>query len=58
MAEETTQVDEQDAQATAPEGEVDYEALYHKEKKYLFIVSSCFSNFLPYHTFLQYEEEE
>ncbi len=34
MAEETTQVDEQDAQATAPEGEVDYEALYHKEKKY------------------------
>ena len=34
MAEETTQVDEQDAQTTAPEGDVDYEALYHKEKKY------------------------
>ena len=34
MAEETTKVDEQEVQATAPEGDVDYEALYHKEKKY------------------------
>ena len=36
MAEETTNttVDEQDVQATPPEGDVDYEALYHKEKKY------------------------
>tara|TARA_Y100001951_G_scaffold13291_1_gene8589 strand:- start:181 stop:753 length:573 start_codon:yes stop_codon:yes gene_type:complete len=36
MAEETTTttVDEQDVQATAPDGDVDYEALYHKEKKY------------------------
>ncbi len=34
MAEETTQVDEQNVQATAPEGDVDYEALYQKEKKY------------------------
>ena len=36
MAEETTNttVDEQDVQATTPEGDVDYKALYHKEKKY------------------------
>ena len=34
MAEETTQVDEQDVQTATPEGDVDYEALYHKEKKY------------------------
>jgi len=35
MAEETTtQVEEQDVQTTTPEGEVDYEALYQKEKKY------------------------
>ncbi|MAH48511.1 hypothetical protein CMI37_21980 [Candidatus Pacearchaeota archaeon] len=36
MAEETTitNVDEQDVQTTEPEGDVDYEALYHKEKKY------------------------
>ena len=34
MAEETTQVEEQNAQPTSPEGDVDYEALYHKEKKY------------------------
>ena len=34
MAEETTtQVEEQDVQTTTPEGEVDYEALYQKEKK-------------------------
>ena len=35
MAEETTtQVDEQEVQTTTPEGDVDYEALYQKEKKY------------------------
>ena len=35
MNEETTQsVNEQDAQTTTPAGDVDYEALYHKEKKY------------------------
>ena len=36
MAEETTNttVDEQDVQTTIPEGDVDYKALYHKEKKY------------------------
>ena len=36
MAQETTNttVDEQDVQATLPGGDVDYEALYHKEKKY------------------------
>jgi len=35
MSEETAiNVDGQDAQATPPEGDVDYEALYHKEKKY------------------------
>ena len=36
MAEETTNttVDEQDVQAMTPEGDVDYKALYHKEKKY------------------------
>ena len=34
MAEETTQVDGQDVQTTTPEGDVDYEALYQKEKKY------------------------
>ncbi len=36
MAEETTNttVDEQDVQATTPDGDVDYKALYHKEKKY------------------------
>jgi len=36
MAEETTNttVDEQDVQATTPDGDVDYEALYTKEKKY------------------------
>ena len=33
MAEETTNttVDEQDVQATTPDGDVDYKALYHKE---------------------------
>ena len=34
MAEETTQVEEQDAQPMSPDGDVDYEALYQKEKKY------------------------
>ena len=35
MTEETTtQVDGQDVQTTTPEGDVDYEALYQKEKKY------------------------
>jgi len=36
MAQETTNttVDEQGVQATSPGGDVDYEALYHKEKKY------------------------
>ena len=34
MAEETTQVEEQDAQTMSPDGDVDYEALYQKEKKY------------------------
>ena len=33
MAEETTQVEEQDAQTMSPDGDVDYEALYQKEKK-------------------------
>ena len=34
MAEETTQVEEQDAQPMSPDGDIDYEALYQKEKKY------------------------